>query len=81
MEDSDREKPWRNRKVLYYLWDIMRYFAFPISVNPYYNKLVVHVVNVGIDSIDSVTVSGTATDYGTLSSKTSWISGKVKKGC
>lgn len=42
----------------------------PINVNPYYNKLVVHVGNLGVDSIDSVTVSGTATDYGKLSSKT-----------
>lgn len=27
----------------------------PITVNPYYNKLVVHVGNLGVDSIDSVT--------------------------
>ena len=26
----------------------------PITVNPYYNKLVVHVGNLGVDSIDSV---------------------------
>lgn len=45
----------------------------PITVNPYYNKLVVHVGNLGVDSLDSVTVSGTATDYGTLSSKTSSV--------
>lgn len=45
----------------------------PISVNPYYNKLVVHVGNLGVDSLDSVTVSGTATDYGELSSKTSSV--------
>lgn len=45
----------------------------PITVNPYYNKLVVHVGNLGVDSIDSVTVSGTATDYGKLSSKTSSV--------
>lgn len=45
----------------------------PINVNPYYNKLVVHVGNLGVDSIDSVTVKGTATDYGTLSSKTSSV--------
>ena len=31
----------------------------PITVNPYYNKLVVHVGNLGVDSIDSVTLKET----------------------
>ena len=44
--------------------------AIPITVNPYYNKLVVHVGNIGVDSLDSVTVGGSATDYGTLTPKT-----------
>ena len=44
--------------------------GIPITVNPYYNKLVVHVGNIGVDSLDSVTVSGSATDYGTLTPKT-----------
>ena len=35
--------------------------AIPITVNPYYNKLVVHVGNIGVDSLDSVTVGGSAT--------------------
>lgn len=44
--------------------------GIPITVNPYYNKLVVHVGNIGVDTLDSVTVSGTATDYGSLAAKT-----------
>lgn len=44
-----------------------------IDVKAYYNKIVVHVGNLGVDSIDSVTVSGTATDYGELSAQTSSV--------
>lgn len=42
--------------------------GIPITVTPHYDRLEVHVGNIGIDSLDNVTVSGSATDYGKLAS-------------
>jgi len=47
--------------------------GIPITVTPSYDELVVWVGNIGVDTLDNVTVTGTATDYGTLPPK----SGKV----
>jgi hypothetical protein len=44
--------------------------GIPIKVTPTYSDLTVWVGNIGVDPLDNVTVSGTATDYGTLSTKT-----------
>ncbi|MDO0824872.1 hypothetical protein [Desulfosporosinus nitroreducens] len=51
----------------------------PITVTPYYDKVEVWVGNIGADSLDSVTVMGTATDYGTLKAKTSSVPPVVGK--
>lgn len=47
--------------------------GIPITVSPSYSSLGVFVGNIGVDALDNVTVSGTATDYGALAPK----SGKV----
>lgn len=47
--------------------------GIPITVSPSYTALAVWVGNVGVDALDNVTVTGSATDYGKLSPK----SGKV----
>lgn len=47
--------------------------AIPITVTPSYSTLSVWVGNIGVDALDNVTVTGTATDYGKLPAK----SGKV----
>lgn len=43
--------------------------GIPITVSPSYTSLAVWVGNIGVDPLDNVTVSGTATDYGTLAAK------------
>ncbi|MGC5774070.1 hypothetical protein [Paenibacillus pabuli] len=43
--------------------------GIPITVSPSYSSLGVFVGNIGVDPLDSVTVSGTATDYGNLAAK------------
>ncbi|TYA13512.1 hypothetical protein FRY98_12745 [Paenibacillus faecis] len=47
--------------------------GIPITVTPSYNVLSVWVGNIGVDALDNVTVTGSATDYGRLPAK----SGKV----
>lgn len=40
-----------------------------ITVSPSYSSLGVYVGNIGVDALDNVTVSGTATNYGALAPK------------
>ncbi|UHA71771.1 hypothetical protein [Paenibacillus sp. 481] len=47
--------------------------AIPITLTPSHERLVVHVGNIGVDPLDSVTVTGSATDYGTLAPQTAKV--------
>lgn len=47
--------------------------GIPITVTPSFTTLAVWVGNIGVDALDNVTVTGTATDYGRLPAQ----SGKV----
>ncbi|MBU5354061.1 hypothetical protein ACN9MH_21140 [Paenibacillus silvae] len=53
--------------------------GIPITVSPSYTSLGVWVGNIGADSLDNVTVSGTATAYGTLAPKSGSVPPVVGK--
>ncbi|MDP4096303.1 hypothetical protein OIN60_05905 [Paenibacillus sp. P96] len=53
--------------------------GIPITVSPSYTNLAVWVGNIGVDPLDNVTVSGTATDYGTLAAKSGSVPPAVGK--